>query len=77
MEVMIDGGRFHHIRDLNTQDTSIVSEKILREMIPVIIMKNSTDVDAVSSATVSSQGIIDAVNNAVEQATDKVAKPLT
>ncbi len=68
LEVMIAQGRFHHIRDLNDQDSSIVSDKVLREIVPVILMKNSADIDTVSGATVSSKGIIDAVNNAVDQA---------
>ncbi len=74
LEVMIAAGRIHHIRDLNDQDTSIVSDKVLREITPVIIRRNSVDVDTVSSATVSSQGIIAAVNNALDQATNQVGQ---
>jgi uncharacterized protein with FMN-binding domain len=74
LEVMIAAGRIHHIRDLNDQDTSIVSDKVLRDITPVIIRKNSVDVDTVSGATVSSQGIIAAVNNALEQAANQVDK---
>ncbi len=69
LEVMIAEGRFHHIRDLNSQESSIVSDKVLREITPVILKKNSVDIDTVSGATVSSQGMINAVKNAVEQAT--------
>jgi uncharacterized protein with FMN-binding domain len=68
LEVTIAEGRLQQLRNVNNQDTSIVSDKVLRELMPVLLKKNATDIDALSGATVSSKGIIAAVNNAVEQA---------
>jgi uncharacterized protein with FMN-binding domain len=70
LEVMIENGKFHHIKALSNHDTAIIFDKVLRKLTRVMLIKNSTDVDGVASATVSSRGIIDAVNNAVEQATN-------
>ncbi|WP_312203581.1 FMN-binding protein [Anaerospora hongkongensis] len=71
LEVMIENGKFHHIKALNHNDTALIFDKVLRKLTRVMLIKNSTEVDGVSSATVSSKGIVDAVNNAVEQATNK------
>ena len=68
LEVMIENGKFHHIKALSHNDTTLIFDKVLRKLTRVMLIKNSTDVDGISSATVSSRGIIDAVNNAVEQA---------
>jgi uncharacterized protein with FMN-binding domain len=68
LEVMIENGKFHHIKALSHQDTALIFDKVLRKLTRVMQIKNSPDVDGVASATVSSRGIIDAVNNAVEQA---------
>lgn len=43
-------------------------EAALEQIPQVIVEKNSTDVDAVSGATVTSEGIKEAVNNALESA---------
>lgn len=68
LEVTIENGRFKHIEALNKADTSIVFTKVFRQISQKIIAKNSLDVDTVSGATVSSQGILAAVKNAVDQA---------
>lgn len=67
LEVKIENGRFQHIKALNAEDTSIVFTKVFRQISKEIIAKNSLDVDTVSGATISSQGILAAVKNAVEQ----------
>jgi len=68
LEVAINAGRLEHIENLNPQITALVSNKVLREMTPVILKKNSVDVDTLAGATVSSRGILTAVHNAIEQA---------
>ncbi len=72
MEVMIENGKFHHMKALSHNDTSLIFDRVLRKLSRVMMIKNSTDVEAVSSATISSKGIIGAVNNAVEQAASPV-----
>jgi uncharacterized protein with FMN-binding domain len=37
----------------------------MEELIDIVIEYNSTDVDAVSGATATSKGFLDAVNNAI------------
>lgn len=70
LEVMFEGGKFHHIKALSHNDTSLIFDRVLRKLNRVMTIKNSTDVDGISGATISSKGIIGAVNNAVEQATN-------
>lgn len=67
----LENGKFHHIKALSHNDTSLIFDRVLRKITRVMLIKNSTDVDGISGATVSSKGIIDAVNNAVEQAAKK------
>lgn len=68
LEVVIRDGQFCHIKVVSTQDESLVFDKVSHQITQTMLTKNSTDVDAVAGATVSSKGIIDAVNNAVSQA---------
>lgn len=75
LEVMIEDGRFHHIRALQkpdespgNSDTALVFDSVLHSLTKVMLVKNSPEVDEITSATVSSKGIIGAVKNAVEQA---------
>lgn len=75
LEVMIENGKFHHIKALSHNDTTLVFDKVLRKLTRVMQIKNSTEVDGVSGATVSSRGITDAVNNAVEQAASPAGAP--
>lgn len=70
LEVMIENGKFHHIKALGHNDTSIIFDRVFRKLTRVMMIKNSTEVDGISGATISSNGIINAVNNAVEQATN-------
>jgi len=71
LEVMFENGKFHHIKALSYNDTSLIFDRVLRKLSRVMTIKNATDVDGISGATISSKGIIGAVNNAVEQATKK------
>ncbi|MDT8900129.1 FMN-binding protein [Anaeroselena agilis] len=75
LEVMFENGKFHHIKALSHNDTSLIFDRVLRKLTRVMLIKNSTDVDGISGATVSSRGIIDAVNNAVQQATKTTNVP--
>lgn len=55
--------------DITEQDeTEGYSEEALEKIPQLIVDKNSTDVDAISSATITSNGIKDSVDNALEGA---------
>lgn len=67
VEVVISGGRIETINVVNhNDDSSFMSQA--QGLIPNIISTQSTNVDAVSGATYSSRGIINAVRAALKQA---------
>ena len=67
VEVVISGGRIETINVVNhNDDSSFMSQA--QGLIPNIISTQSTNVDAVSGATYSSRGIINAVRTALKQA---------
>jgi fumarate reductase flavoprotein subunit len=54
--------------DISDNENEVISNTALKRVPQQIIETNSTDVDAVSGATATSKGIIDAVNLALENA---------
>ena len=68
LEVMVEAGQLHHIRVMDNQDSSLVAAKVARIITKRMLKKNSSAVDGVSGATISSGGILAAVNNALDQA---------
>ena len=66
-EVVISGGRIETINVVNHNDDSSFTSQA-QGLIPNIISTQSTNVDAVSGATYSSRGIINAVRAALKQA---------
>ena len=67
VSVTVSGGK---ITEINIVDTGDDEEYLIdaKDVIPQIIEKQSTEVDAVSGATHSSKGIINAVAKALESA---------
>ncbi|GMO23897.1 MAG: hypothetical protein Ta2B_03190 [Termitinemataceae bacterium] len=49
----------------------------IRELSEQILQTNSTDIDAVSGATVTSEAFLNAVNNALEKAKHELSEELT
>ena len=68
VKVTISGGRITAIDIVKTKDDEDYFFDAQKKVIPEILEKQSTDVDAVAGATTSSEGIAHAVEKALEQA---------
>ncbi|UUX34966.1 FMN-binding protein [Fundicoccus culcitae] len=68
VEVTIEEGAITAVEVLNHEETEGISDPAIEEVPAAIVEANSTEVDIVSGASVSSQAIIDAVNLALEEA---------
>jgi urocanate reductase len=65
VQVIMNAGSITEITVLDSAEDRFVGEAAIEELINLVIELNSTDVDAVSGATVSSKGFLEAVNNAI------------
>lgn len=68
VEVEVKEGKIANVTVLEHAETEGISEPALEQIPALIVEKNSTDVDAVAGATVTSNAIKDAVNKALENA---------
>lgn len=68
LEVVLDGDSIVAINVLSQKETANLGDNAIDEMIAKIVDNQSTDVDVESGATVSSNAVISAVNNALEEA---------
>jgi uncharacterized protein with FMN-binding domain len=68
VSVKIAGGKITEVKVVEHKETKGISEPALEKIPAAIVEKNSTKVDAISGATRTSTGIIDAVNKALEGA---------
>ncbi len=68
VKVTMDGDRISKIEVLSHGETAGVSDPAFETIPDAIIAAQSTEVDAAAGATFSSQGIINAVNDALSQA---------
>ena len=68
VKVTISGGKITAIDSVKTKDDEEYFFDAQKKVIPEILEKQSTDVDAVAGATTSSEGICHAVQKALEQA---------
>ena len=68
VKVKMEGGKIAAIDIVQQQETAGVGSKALETLPALIIEAQSTEVDAVAGATVSSTALKDAVNNALAQA---------
>ena len=68
VKVTISGGKINAIDIVKTKDDEEYFFDAQKKVIPEILEKQSTDVDAVAGATTSSEGIAHAVEKALEQA---------
>lgn len=68
VSVEVKDGKIADVQVVEHNESEGYSEPALEQIPGAIVEKNSTDVDAVSGATVTSNAIKDAVNNALEQA---------
>ena len=68
VKVTISGGKMTAIDIVKTKDDEDYFFDAQKKVIPEILEKQSTDVDAVAGATTSSEGIAHAVEKTLEQA---------
>ncbi|QNO13957.1 FMN-binding protein [Alkalicella caledoniensis] len=68
VEVKVTGGEIVEVNILNHNDTPGISDGAFKDTPGAIIEAQSADIDALTGATASSQGIVDAAKAALEQA---------
>lgn len=69
VEVKVESGKISDIKVVEQEETPTLFDGVEKNLIPEIIKKQGTeDIEAVSGATLSSNGVIEAVNNALKGA---------
>ncbi|MDX9917238.1 MAG: FMN-binding protein [Gudongella sp.] len=68
VSVEVKDGKIAAVNVIEHEETDGISDPALAEIPAAIVEKNSTNVDIVSGATLTSNGIIEAVNAALEGA---------
>lgn len=68
VEVVVTEGKIASVEVIEHAETEGISDPALEQIPALIVEKNSTEVDAVAGATVTSTAIVDAVNKALENA---------
>lgn len=68
VEVTVSGGKIESIEIPENKETETIFASIREYLVPDVIEANSTDVETVSGATTSSEGVLEAIDNALEQA---------
>jgi uncharacterized protein with FMN-binding domain len=68
VSVTVDEYRIIEIQILDHQEIKILADIVFEELPPRIIKKNSTEVDAITGATYTSQSLLQAVEEALVQA---------
>ena len=65
VQVRVSEGRISEIIIVDSEEDRLVGGTAMEELIDAVIEYNSTDVDAVTGATESSRGFLEAVENAI------------
>jgi len=65
VQVRISGGRITEVVILDSEEDVFVGGAAIEELTDLVILYNTTDIDAVSGATESSRGFLKAVENAI------------
>ena len=65
VQVRVSGGSITEIVVIDSEEDRFVGGAAIEELIDIVIAYNTTDVDAVSGATESSMGFLEAVENAI------------
>lgn len=68
VEVTVEGGTITDVAVTDHAETEGISDPAIEEVPAAIVENNSTDVDTVSGATITSEAIINAVENALQNA---------
>lgn len=75
--VTVEGGAITSVTVDSQDETPGVSDPAIEQIPAAIVEAGSTDVDAVAGATLTSNGIIEAVNNALNGVTEETVTELT
>lgn len=67
LEVNLSEGKIKEIKVKESQETETMAKPVFEELSDAIISQQKMDVDSVSGATVTSQGFLDAVKDAIEK----------
>ena len=65
VQVYMNSGRITEITVIDSIEDRFVGEAAMDDLIEMVIDYNSTDIDVISGATVTSKGFLDAVYNAI------------
>jgi len=65
VQVRLNEGSITEIAVIDSEEDIFVGGAAIEELLDMVILYNSTDVDAVSGATESSRGFLEAVENAI------------
>jgi len=65
VQVRVNEGSITGIEIVDSMEDRFVGGSAMEELLDLVIMYNSTDIDAVSGATESSEGFLEAVQNAI------------
>ena len=65
VQVRINGADITEINVIDSIEDKLIGGAAMEELIDMVIMYNSTDIDAVSGATETSRGFLEAVENAI------------
>jgi len=65
VRIYMDGGDITEIVVIDSDEDRFVGGEAIEELIDMVVMYNTTDIDAVSGATESSRGFLQAVENAI------------
>ncbi|MFL8888000.1 flavocytochrome c [Helcococcus kunzii] len=68
VEVVIKEGKINDVKILNHSETEGISDPAIKEIPEIIVESNNAEVDSIGGATVTSNGIISAVKEALEKA---------
>lgn len=67
VQVTVKNNKIETIKVVNHDENKVLAEPVYDELQEVIVSQNSTDVDAVSGSTATSNGYIEAVNDAIKK----------
>ncbi|MDR0443288.1 MAG: FMN-binding protein [Treponema sp.] len=65
VRVRVAGGNITEIEILESEEDHFVGGEAIEELLDLVILYNTTDIDAISGATESSRGFLEAVGNAI------------
>ena len=67
VQVRMEGGEFVEISIIESDEDSTVGGAAIEELLETALIYNTTDIDAISGATESSRGFLEALENALRK----------